>query len=329
MSTFYKEPGIKESQGASEPGVEGKSSPAGIAHPMVKGGIIVPAITPLTTDYKLDESSVEKLFHRFYQNNISPFILGTTGESASLPVSVKNDYLIAAAKNKKAGTVLYAGISSNVFSESVEFTKRCAYHGVDVVAVTLPSYYALNEGQVKRYFEDLADAIPLPLVIYNIPATTHMSISLQLIDELSYHPNIIATKDSERSEERLQQSLALWKHRKDFGHFLGWAAKSAEALIGGSDGLVPSTANLVPEIYAAMLQAVKAGNIQQAYEMQRLSDLYGNLYQAGKTLGESLYALKRLMKEKDLCEPVVMPPLQALSNEEENKLIHTLKEMSK
>ncbi|GAB2824017.1 dihydrodipicolinate synthase family protein [Ferruginibacter profundus] len=291
-------------------------------------GIIVPAITPLTKDYTLDESAVEKIFANFYEHNIAPFILGTTGESASLSDSIKTDYLKAAAKNKKAGTVLYAGISSNVCKESVEFAKRCADNAVDAVAATLPSYYALNNAQMQKYFADLADTIPLPLIIYNIPATTHMSIPLEVIDELSMHPNIVAVKDSERSEERLMKSLELWKDRRDFGHFLGWAAKSAIALIGGSHGLIPSTGNLAPEIYSAMWNAFTQNDFKEVYAMQQLSDKYGNVYQADKTLGESLWALKVLMKEKGLCEAVVMPPLQPMDIEEENKLIQNLKNIS-
>lgn len=286
-------------------------------------GVIVPAVTPLTQQLQIDEAAVERLLNSFYKHHISPFILGTTGESASLPADVKEQYVKAAAKYKQAGTVLYAGISSNVVSESIAFAKFCADHRVDVVATTLPSYYALTETQMKQYFETLADAVPLPLIIYNIPATTHMSIPLQLIDELSHHQNIIATKDSERSDERLAQSLALWKDREDFGHFLGWAAKSAEALIGGSDGLIPSTGNLMPEIYDEMVKAVDAGDHAKAFEMQKLSDVFGNLYQSGKTLGESLWALKVLMQSKGLCEDVVMPPLQSLSEDEKQKLIQS------
>jgi dihydrodipicolinate synthase/N-acetylneuraminate lyase len=272
-------------------------------------GIIVPAVTPLTKEYKLDTAAVEKIFAGFYQHGISPFILGTTGESASLPGKIKTDYLKAAASNKKAGTVLYAGISSNVVEESLEFAKLCADHAVDAVAATLPSYYALTSSQMQKYFEELADAIPLPLVIYNIPATTHMSIPLEVIDELSRHPNIVAVKDSERNEERLMKSLELWKDRSDFGHFLGWAAKSAMALIGGSDGLIPSTGNFAPQVYSTMWNAFLANDFKEVYAMQQLSDQYGELYQAGKTLGESLLALKIVMKEKGLCEAVVMPPL--------------------
>lgn len=286
-------------------------------------GVIVPAVTPLNSRLQLDEEAVERLFGLFYQYNISPFILGTTGESASLPVSVKEDYVRVAGINKKEGTVLYAGISSNVLKESVEFAYYCADHGVDAMAVTLPSYYALTATQMEKYFLMLANEVPLPLIIYNIPATTHISIPLELIDTLSHHPNIVATKDSERSEERLAKSLALWKDRTDFGHFLGWAAKSAEALIGGSDGLIPSTGNLVQWIYADMLKAVNTGDVAKAYKMQLLSDAYGNVYQAGKTLGESLWALKALMQYKGICSETVMPPLQGISEEEKQNLINS------
>lgn len=290
-------------------------------------GVIIPAVTPLTADYKLDRTAVKKIFDNFYKYNASPFIIGTTGESASLPFSLKVEYVQEAGRNKKTGTLLYGGISSNVMSESIEFAKLCADNGVDAVAATLPYYFPLTETQMKKHFEQLADKSPVPLIIYNIPATIHMSIPIAIIEELSHHPNVIATKDSERNEERLKQSFALWKDRPDFGHFLGWSAKSVEALLNGSDGLIPSTGNLIPEIYAEMLTAVEANDQEKANEMQKLSDMYGLIYQSGKTLGESLWALKVLMKEKGLCESNVMPPLQPLSSEEENKLKNAFKEL--
>lgn len=272
-------------------------------------GIIVPAITPLTEKLQLDEVAVEKIFTSFYKNNIAPFILGTTGEAASLPMAIKKNYVLAAEKNKKIGSLLYAGISSNVLAESIEFAAYCCLHAVDVVVVTLPSYYLLTEKQMLQYFKSLADNIALPLFIYNIPATTHMSIPLPVIDELSQHKNIVGIKDSERSEERMQQSLQLWKDRSDFHYILGWAAKSADALLQGADGLVPSTGNLYPEIYAEMLTAFEDANKEKLYAGQKLSDEYGALYQSNRTLGESLLELKILMNIKGLCEVVVMPPL--------------------
>jgi dihydrodipicolinate synthase/N-acetylneuraminate lyase len=279
-------------------------------------GIVIPAITPLTEDYKLDHESVEIMFDNFYQNNTLPFILGTTGEGASLSNSVKSAYLKQAGLSKKQGTILYAGISSNCLEESIEYAKEASDCGIDVVAVTTPSYYPLTNEQIYKYFEQLADAIPIPLIIYNIPATTHVSLPLEMVNELSFHENIVGLKDSERNVERLYQSVKFWKNRQDFSHFMGWAALSAEALLLGSDGIIPSTGNFMPAIYQEMQNAIIEGNVEKAKEMQKHSDFFGNLYQGGRTLGESLWALKVLMNECGLCKPIVMPPLQALPEQE-------------
>ena len=292
-------------------------------------GTIVPVVTPVTADFKLDHEAVEKIFSHLYRNDATPFILGTTGESASLSNSVKLDYLKAAVKNKKPGTILYVSVSSNCFEDSVDFAKLCFDQGVDAVASTLPTYYKLSEYSMMKYFEQLAEQVNGPLIVYNIPATTNMSIPLSVIDELSHHENIVGTKDSERSEERLDASLKLWSGRKDFSHFLGWAAKSAYSLINGSDGLIPSTGNLHPGLYYDMTQAVLNGDHKKAYEAQRQSDLLGDLYQGGRTLGESLWALKVLMSEYGLCKPNVIKPLQLMSAEEELQLIQSFRELIK
>lgn len=272
-------------------------------------GVIVPAITPLDKNYHIDEAAVARLFSLFYDYGIAPFILGTTGEAASLSIAVKQQYILAAQKHKQPGTYLYAGISSNVLEESVELARFAANHAVDVVVATLPSYYALTNRQMINYFLSLANSISLPLFIYNIPATTHMSIPLEVIDELSYHTNIVGIKDSERSDERLMASLELWKNRIDFHYILGWAAKSGDALLNGADGLVPSTGNLYPQVYSDMMAAYLQGDKEKIYAAQKLSDEYGALYQANRTLGESLYALKQMMKEQGICEDYMMPPL--------------------
>lgn len=284
-------------------------------------GIIVPMVTPLTAGFSLDEAAIEKLFELMYAHEADPFILGTTGESASLPLAVKKNYIRKASAIKKKGSKLYTGISATVLSESIGLAKYSFEHGADAVAATLPSYYQLSVSQMKNYFRQLADAIAAPLIIYNIPATTHMSIPVEIIDELSYHPNIVAVKDSERSDERLEQSLSLWKNRTDFSYLLGWAARSDKALLGGGDGLIPSTGNFIPEIYSKMLKAADEGNESVVKKMQQLSDDYGALYQKDKTLGESLWALKVLLQEKGIGEPVVMPPLTSLGKDETNRII--------
>jgi 4-hydroxy-tetrahydrodipicolinate synthase len=271
-------------------------------------GVVIPAITPLKADNSLDAGSVERLFEHYRKHAAQPFILGTSGEAQSLPADLKMDYIRLAGKLKK-NDLLYVGISSNVLSESVDWAKVAFDHGADVVVCTLPSYYPLTETQIARYFEMLAGQVGGPLMIYNIPSTTHHSIPLPIIDKLSHHPNIVGTKDSERNEERLRESLKLWSQREDFSHLLGWSAKSGEALLNGGDGLVPSTGNLAPGPYSELYTAAMKGDKEKVAGLQVIVDELGNSYQKGRTLGESLAALKVLMHKEGLCEPFMMPPL--------------------
>ena len=272
-------------------------------------GVVVPMVTPLNGDYSLDVVAVERLLLLFRQHGVQPFVLGTTGEASSMSVGLKQEFVRVAGKVKKAGDVLYVGIGSNCLADSVEAAKFAFGAGADVVVATLPSYYTLTEAQMEGYFERLASQVGGPLIIYNIPATTHHTIPLQVIDRLSHHDNIVGTKDSERSEERLSASLKLWSGRPDFSHFLGWAAKSGEALLGGGDGLVPSTANFAPALYLDMLEAAEQRDRGKVSALQALSDELGNSYQAGLLLGESLAALKWIMEKEGLCGATMMPPL--------------------
>jgi 4-hydroxy-tetrahydrodipicolinate synthase len=290
-------------------------------------GIIIPTITPLTEKFELDKNGVKNMFANFRANDVLPFILGTTGEAASLPFELKREYIKLAGELKQGTDQLYVGIASNRFEESVTLARHAFDNGADAVAAHLPYYYKLSESQIIKYYTQLADNCGGPLILYNIPATTHMSLPLKLVDELSQHPNIVGVKDSEQNDERVRESISLWKDREDFSYFLGWAARSAEALINGSDGLIPSSGNLFPSIYNDMAQAAKLGDTDAVYALQRKSDLVGKLYQSGRLLGESLWALKVLMRESGICQSHVMPPLRPQSAEEEANLVKGLFEL--
>lgn len=268
----------------------------------------MPVITPLNADLSLDTASVERLFLLFRQHGAHPFVLGTTGEFPSLPGSLKLDYIRLAGRLKTGVDQLYVGISSNCMADSVEHARVAFGEGADVVVCNIPSYFQLSETQILKYFEALADKIPGPLMIYNIPSTTHHSIPLPLVDTLSHHPNIVGLKDSERNEERLVTALQMWSDRKDFSHLLGWAARSVFSLRHGGDGLVPSSANLSPGVYTDMLKALAAGDTIQLNRLQDMSDQLGTTYQGGG-LGSSLGALKVLMQKEGLCQQYTMPPL--------------------
>ncbi len=284
-------------------------------------GVVVPMVTPFTSEFAIDENAVSIILKSLEQHKIYPFILGTTGEAASMSIDLQRKMIAIVAKAKLSNTVLYTGISSNSTLQAIENAKFCADNNVDVVVATVPSYFALTENQVIHYFETVANESPLPVIIYNIPATTHYSIPIHILDKLSNHSNIVGIKDSERNDERLQQSIALWKHRKDCSFFVGWAAKSAVGLQLGADGIIPSTGNINPKLYIDLYNAVKNNKMEEANVLQKISDEIGAMYQSNKTLGESLWALKVLMQQKGLCQDIVLPPLLSLQDDEKIKLL--------
>ena len=283
-------------------------------------GVVVPMVTPVKENGTLDTQAVERIIAFFVQAGISPLLMGTTGEGNS--VSQKDGLLFVetAVKAAQKRITIYAGLTGNCFAEQLAQAEAYTKAGADVIVATLPTYYALTEEQMENYYRTLADSIKGPLMLYNILATTHMSIPVGVIRRLADHPNIVGLKDSERDLERMAQCIEIAKDRDDFCYFCGWAAQSAHSLELGGDGIVPSTGNFVPEMFQQLYEAAVAGDMATANRLQDETNEIAKIYQKDRTLGQSLTALKVMMQTKGLCEPWMLMPLTRLSAEEEKAI---------
>lgn len=285
-------------------------------------GIVVPMITPLQPDLTIDRAAVRRLMTRFAENDIDPLVLGTTGESSSIGAKESLAFVQAAVEAKGEQQLVYAGLVGNQLDELLDRGNRYLALGADAVVATLPSYYTLTPEQMHTYYNRLADGLRGPLFLYNIKATTQMSLPLEIVDSLSHHPNIFGLKDSERDEARLRDCISRYKDRADFSYFCGWGAQSAGSLALGADGIVPSTGNLVPELYQALYTAALDGDFDRALDLQNRTDLVAMRYQKDKTLGQSLAALKLLMHAQGLCGTTMMPPLTELTEAETRAVLN-------
>ena len=283
-------------------------------------GVVVPMVTPVTKEGELDTEAVVRIIEFFAKAGVSPLLMGTTGEGNS--VSPKDDLLFVetAVKAAQKRITIYAGLTGNCFSEQLAQAEAYTKAGADVIVATLPTYYALTEEQMENYYRTLADSIKGPLMLYNILATTHMSIPVDVIRRLADHPNIVGLKDSERDLERMAQCIEIAKDRDDFCYFCGWAAQSAHSLELGGDGIVPSTGNYVPEMFQQLYEAAIAGDMATANRLQDETNEIAKIYQKDRTLGQSLTALKVMMQTKGLCEPWMLMPLTRLTEEEEKAI---------
>lgn len=280
-------------------------------------GVVVPMVTPVNRDLTIDMAAAETIVAYLTNNGTAPFILGTTGESASIGRTEKKKLVEATVKAAAGKSIVYAGISGNSFTDSIEDAHHYHDLGADVFVATMTSYFPADADQMLRYFIMLADKVPAPLIIYNIPATTHLSIPLEIVEQLSTHPNIVGFKDSERSIERLETSVSLWKQRSDFSFLSGWAAQSLRALQLGADGIIPSTGNLAPKLYEILYKSVNEGNNSEAENAQIKADKISEIYQKDRTLSYSLPALKAMMSAYGLCQSCMLPPMFQLETGDE------------
>jgi 2-dehydro-3-deoxy-D-pentonate aldolase len=280
-------------------------------------GVIVPLVTPVTSSGQLDEPAAERLVDHLASNGCGMLVLGTTGEVASLSAALRRRYVEIAVKVAAKRTPVFACIAHNCVADSIELGRDHLRAGADAVVGMLPNFFKLDSAGMQDYFEHLAAGVAGPLLVYNMPQTTGMSLPIEVIEKLSRRPNIVGLKDSENTPGRLELTAQRLGDREEFALFIGVAALSVPAFRLGFVGCVPSSGNLYPERWRALYDAALADNWPQAELLQQQLDTMGAIFQRNRTLGQSLAALKAGLAIRKLCGPGMLPPLSPLSDAEQ------------
>jgi 4-hydroxy-tetrahydrodipicolinate synthase len=290
-------------------------------------GVVVPLLTPVDSAGNIDSLSVEKLINHTVGAGNVPFVLGTTGEIFFNSKKNRVTLVKEAIKYINNNAILYAGISDNCIDNTIELAKKYTDLGVSVLVAHLPNFLPLSDNLIVRYFETLADKCPAPIMIYNIVSITHMSIPIDILEQLSHHKNIVGLKDSERDYDRIRELARRFSNREDFSLFIGWTEKSAEALTLGFDGIIPNTANVVPKLFKSLYDAAVNGNTELANKFQIKAEELGKLVQANKTMTQTIPELKVLMKHLNICQEYVLPPLRKLDSKKAKILIENFNKL--
>lgn len=277
-------------------------------------GVVVPMVSPFDGDGRIDQPAVGRVVERLLRGGVSGiFPLGTTGEAVSISGDDKRRLVEATVQAVGGRAMVYAGISGTCLRESVEAAEDFARLGADAAVAHPPFYYPLSDDELHDYYLALADRIPLPLVLYNIPATTRHSIAIDVVARLSEHPNIVAIKDSANDAQRLVDLLARTGGRGGFPVLLGCSALFTHGLKLGGVGLVPSGAHLMAEEYQQMYLAAMADNWAEVERLQSVTDATCARFLKGRSLGQSIAMLKMLLEQQGLCGRMVLPPLRPCS----------------
>ena len=234
-------------------------------------GIIPPMITPLKGDDQIDREGTVRLTEHILAGGIHAlFLLGTTGEAQSLSYKCRYDFVELVCRQVAGRVPVLVGITDTSLDESVKLAAHAAACGAVGVVAAPPYYFAPSQQELIEYYTALADALPLPLYLYNMPSHVKVFLEPATVKTLANHPNIIGLKDSSANMTYFQTLLYHLGDNPDFSLYVGPEELTGECVLLGADGGVNGGANIFPELYVAMYDAACAHDIARVREIQRI-----------------------------------------------------------
>lgn len=285
-------------------------------------GIIPPMITPLLEDFTLDRASLTKTIDHLVTGGVHGiFILGTTGEFSSLSPEVKNELIARTCAEVQGRIPVLVGITDCAFNESLKLAAKAKESGAQAVVSTVPFYMNLDQAELINYFQKLADSVELPLMLYNMPSHTGISIEANSVSVLSEHPNITGIKDSSGDLSYFRSLAELLREKPEFTLMVGPEEYLVETMNMGGHGGVTGGANLFPDLYVKLYEAILAEDSSRIEPLkQTVLFLSQNIYSHGTYKSNYLKGLKASMAFSGLCRGILALPLSAYSDGEKASL---------
>ena len=236
---------------------------------MAVKGIFPALVTPFDSDGSVSLNAVRENIRRYNGTGIAGYVvLGSTGEAVMLS-RAEADSVLAAAKEAAASTkFLIAGTGAESTAETVARTKRAADLGYAAALVKTPYYYkpVYKAETYIRHFRAVADASPIPVLLYSVPQFTGITLETPEILALAAHPNIVGIKDSSGNIQRVAEIVA--GAPPDFQVLTGGAAVVYPALTVGARGAILALAAALPEKCAEVFLLFQSGRHEQAKALQ-------------------------------------------------------------
>jgi 4-hydroxy-2-oxoglutarate aldolase len=233
-------------------------------------GIFTPIVTPFRTDDTLDEGALQRNVLRWLQTPLTGIVvLGSNGEAAQLDDVEADRVVEIARRHVPKGRPLIAGTGRESTKATIAATARAAAAGVDAVLVRTPSFFKsqMTSDVFVRHYSDVADASPVPVLLYNVTMFTGVNLLPDAVERLSAHPNIVGLKESGSDVAQIAEYIA--RTPDDFTVLAGSAATFFQALCAGCDGGILALAALVPELCVRMQALVAERRIHEARAIQQ------------------------------------------------------------
>ncbi|MBM4221183.1 MAG: 4-hydroxy-tetrahydrodipicolinate synthase [Gammaproteobacteria bacterium] len=241
-------------------------------------GSLVALVTPMNDGGELDFACLERLVDWHIEQGTDGLVIaGTTGEASTL-TKAEHAEVIRVAAHRAAGRIpVIAGTGSNSTAQTIDLSRAVAGFPIDGYLVVTPYYNKPTQEGLYRHFVAIADALDLPLILYNVPGRTGVDMQTATVARLAAHPGILGIKEATGDLSRLQPLRE--SCGEDFLLFSGDDATGCEFMLQGGQGVISVTSNVAPALMAEMCEASLNGDRQQAAGLdQRLAGLHQDLF---------------------------------------------------
>jgi len=285
---------------------------------------VYPAMsTPLTADREIDREGIKKVVGYLFDNGVDGLsILGSTGECSALRREQRKEALALSLEFGGDRGTIFTGAAGSVTADVIADLKSIDGLGAKGALVPPPFYYPLNNEGVVTYYERVADASPVPIILYNIPRITKVQISVEAIARLIEHPNIMGIKDSSGEFAYFQEVARLAESYPGFTVLTGSDSMLAASLYVCGHGIIGAGVNIVPDVVVAVYNAAMSGDRTKAIAMQHKVADAVNACRAGVFPA----AYKAQFALKGLCQPHMAWPIPSLNKSEMEQLRKNLVE---
>lgn len=286
---------------------------------MFKGSMVA-IVTPFENG-RLDEKRFKALIEFQIKNGTSSIVpCGTTGESATLSLE-EHERVIELTVETVAGRVpVIAGTGSNNTAEAITLTKHAKDAGVDAALLISPYYNKPTQNGIYLHFKAIAEAVDIPIVLYNIASRTGINIEPETMAKLAQIENIVAVKEASGNIAQMAQIMQLCGDNITL--ISGDDALTLPVLSIGGTGVISVVANIVPKETASLIKEFERGNIKEARK------IYLHLLPLIKVMfiETNPAPVKQALGMMGLIKPELRLPLCPMLPENEAKLKKTLKE---
>ena len=274
---------------------------------MLKGSLVA-LITPMNQDGSINYEQLHDLIDWHIENGTDGIVaVGTTGESATLPVEEHLAVIEATVKHVNKRIPVIAGTGANNTVEAIALSKAAEQAGADYTLSVVPYYNKPSQEGIYQHFKAIAEATSIPMVIYNVPGRTVVSMSNDTILRLAEIPNIVGVKEASGN---IGKNIELINSvPKGFVVLSGDDPTGLPFMLCGGHGVVTVAANVAPKLFADMCRAALEGDIATARRLnEQLIPIYNTMF-CEPSPAAPKWGLSLLGK----CEPHVRLPLVALT----------------